>query len=372
MGLLNFLKSFSYLNSHTFSINKLKNRFAIMKEYSNGVEEVSSFPNMIHIEPTNHCNLKCIMCPQPNEMKRVKGLMKIDLFKSIIDELKSTPAEFVYLHQFGESLLHKSIYEMIDYAEEAGIKVGLSTNASLLNLKNSEKILNTKLSFMILSLDGGTQELYDKYRPGDSWENVKKNVFTFLDLREKKSGHKPFVVCQTISMKGNENSLANLEKLFSNYNVIFSNKPFNEWGGKLEEINSLSTNESATDSSGRERCEKPYKLFAIEWDGTVVPCTRFYDNQYTYGKFPEQSIRQIWNSEKAKKFRKMHNEGREKIDFCSTCSLDGPSPIERIGMRILDISFIEKFIASIPSVRERRLTSFLEKIRGYRNKKFKA
>ena len=68
----------------------------------------------------------------------------------------------------------------------------------------------------------------------------------------------------------------------------------------------------------------------------------------------------------------MHNEGREKIDYCSTCSLDGPSPIERIGMRILDISFIEKFIASIPSVRERRLTSFLEKIRGYRNKKFKA
>ena len=372
MIIKNLYRAFSYLNSHTFSPKKVLNRFKIISEYSKGIQKVESFPNMIHIEPTNHCNLKCIMCPQPTEMKRVKGLMKIDLFRSIIDELKSTPAEFVYLHQFGESLLHKQIYEMIDYAEEAGIKVGLSTNASLLNSKNSQKLLNTKLSFMILSLDGGTQELYNKYRPGDSWQNVKNNVFTFLDLRKNKKGHKPHVICQTISMKGNENSLENLEKLFSKYDVIFNNKPFNEWGGKVDDINNLSTNDSATDSIGRERCEKPYKLFTIEWDGTVVPCTRFFDNQYSYGKYPEQSLREIWNSEKAQKFRLMHTEGREKIDFCSTCSLDGPSPVERIGMRILDITFIEKFIAAIPAVRERRLTSFIEKIRGYRSKKFKA
>ena len=70
-------------------------------------DELASFPNMIHIEPTNHCNLGCIMCPQPREMQRVKGMMSLDLYKSMIDELKDTPAEFVYLHQFGESLLHK-------------------------------------------------------------------------------------------------------------------------------------------------------------------------------------------------------------------------------------------------------------------------
>jgi MoaA/NifB/PqqE/SkfB family radical SAM enzyme len=142
------------------------NRFKVINEYSKKKDELVSFPNMIHIEPTNHCNLGCIMCPQPREMQRVKGMMNFDLYKSIIDELKDTPAEFVYLHQFGESLLHKKITDMVDYASENGLQVGMSTNGTLLNEKISERILNSKLDFLTLSLDGATEESYDKIRPG--------------------------------------------------------------------------------------------------------------------------------------------------------------------------------------------------------------
>ena len=208
----NFFRSLSYINRHTISLSKLKNRFKIMKEYSNGDLKVSSFPNMIHIEPTNHCNLQCVMCPQPRDMTRVKGTMELKMFKDIINELRNTPAEFVYLHQFGESLLVNDVYEMIDYAEDANIRAGMSTNAVALNEKNSKRLLNSKLSFLTLSLDGGKQEIYDKFRPGDSWERVEKNVFKFLDLRKKMTNEKsPFVVVQTISMKGNENSIQNLK-----------------------------------------------------------------------------------------------------------------------------------------------------------------
>ena len=147
--MLNFIK---YLNRNTFSLDKVFNRFKVINEYSKKKDELVSFPNMIHIEPTNHCNLGCIMCPQPREMQRVKGMMNFDLYKSIIDELKDTPAEFVYLHQFGESLLHKKITDMVDYASENGLQVGMSTNGTLLNEKISERILNSKLDFLTLSL----------------------------------------------------------------------------------------------------------------------------------------------------------------------------------------------------------------------------
>ncbi len=143
--MLNFIK---YLNRNTFSLDKVFNRFKVINEYSKKKDELVSFPNMIHIEPTNHCNLGCIMCPQPREMQRVKGMMNFDLYKSIIDELKDTPAEFVYLHQFGESLLHKKITDMVDYASENGLQVGMSTNGTLLNEKISERILNSKLDFL--------------------------------------------------------------------------------------------------------------------------------------------------------------------------------------------------------------------------------
>ena len=74
--MLNFIK---YLNRNTFSLNKVFNRFKVINEYSKKKDELASFPNMIHIEPTNHCNLGCIMCPQPREMQRVKGMMNLDL-----------------------------------------------------------------------------------------------------------------------------------------------------------------------------------------------------------------------------------------------------------------------------------------------------
>ena len=62
-----------------------------------GVEKLSSFypissfqeiPEEIIIEPTNSCNLRCPVCPTHFAMKRNRGFMEYDLFKSIIDEFK--------------------------------------------------------------------------------------------------------------------------------------------------------------------------------------------------------------------------------------------------------------------------------------------
>ena len=132
-----------YLNKNTISLKKVINRFKVISEYANEKDHLASFPNMIHIEPTNHCNLGCVMCPQPTEMQRVKGMMSLELYKSMIDELQNTPAEFIYLHQFGESLLHKKITDMVDYASEKGLQVGMSTNGTLCKTwlaKNSSKL----------------------------------------------------------------------------------------------------------------------------------------------------------------------------------------------------------------------------------------
>ena len=48
-----------------------------------------SIPNEIIIEPTNVCNLKCPVCPTTYGMDRKLGFMEFDLYKSIIDDLKS-------------------------------------------------------------------------------------------------------------------------------------------------------------------------------------------------------------------------------------------------------------------------------------------
>ena len=43
------------------------------------------------------------------------------------------------------------------------------------------------------------------------------------------------------------------------------------------------------------------------------------------------------NSEKAKNYRKLHVSGRKNVDYCSTCSLDGPNEVERQALKVFDV-----------------------------------
>ena len=56
----------------------------------------------------------------------------------------------------------------------------MSTNGTLLNEKISERILNSKLDFLTLSLDGATEESYDKIRPGVTSHLTREETETSL------------------------------------------------------------------------------------------------------------------------------------------------------------------------------------------------
>src|SRR5579883_2934405 len=76
---------------------------------------VYGHPVRLVIEPTNHCNLSCPLCPAGRDNKgHERGMMKLEDFKAIIDEVGEYLFE-IDLYDFGESLLNPRIYEMIEY-----------------------------------------------------------------------------------------------------------------------------------------------------------------------------------------------------------------------------------------------------------------
>ena len=50
-------------------------------------------------------------------------------------------------------------------------------------------------------------------------------------------------------------------------------------------------------------CEKPYKFFEIGTDGYCYFCSRLWNDSYCIGNILEQSFQDVWNGEKALKFR---------------------------------------------------------------------
>lgn len=72
--------------------------------------------------------MACSFCP-PTE--RAKGLIKVDQFANILDEIRGY-TKYIYLHVKGEPLLHPRIGQLLDIAHEKGFKVNITTNGTLI------------------------------------------------------------------------------------------------------------------------------------------------------------------------------------------------------------------------------------------------
>ena len=95
----------------------------------------STYPDIAAIEITNFCNQRCIICPHSN-MTRKKEHMRFEVFKKIIDEIRSYPQNITWLHVFGEPLLHPKVFDFVNYAKKSGLTIGFSTNCMLLDKEN--------------------------------------------------------------------------------------------------------------------------------------------------------------------------------------------------------------------------------------------
>jgi len=87
---------------------KIKNIFAIISSlvcYKLKITKLPHLPMVLWIEPTNKCNLKCLMCPNSVISQDKLGFMDFKLYQKIINQSKSYISS-VILCISGESLLH--------------------------------------------------------------------------------------------------------------------------------------------------------------------------------------------------------------------------------------------------------------------------
>lgn len=59
---------------------------------------------------------------------------------------------------------------------------------------------------------------------------------------------------------------------------------------------------------------------SINWDGTVTAFCGDYDNKMLIGDLKENSLKEIWNSEKADCYRKLLSQKKyDEIELCRYC-----------------------------------------------------
>jgi radical SAM protein with 4Fe4S-binding SPASM domain len=299
-------------------IKKLKIKLnSFLKEISYNNRKIKAYgqPLVFAIEITNRCNLKCIMCPRTTMMKRKIGDMNFNLFKKIVNETgKYTP--FIWLHDFGEPLLHPKIMEMIKYAKSRGIRVGISVNAKILNEEMSKRLIQTGLDHIIFSFDGFSKKTYEKYRAGANFEVVKQNILNFLKIKKELKSKLPYVQIKMINMKDTNKEIEDFKKEWTGKANEVLITQFIDWAGQIE-------NKENLDGAILERQKYPCKWFwigfVVLWDGRVVPCCKDCDGKLVFGNLNNQTLKEIWNSPKFIGLRKQQIKGNFNNQLCNNC-----------------------------------------------------
>ena len=291
-------------------MNQLLDRIKTVYGYYSNNHVLGAYPRLIGMELTNHCNLECVMCPQPRQTRDL-GLMKEEFFKKVINEVRGK-SEFVYLYGMGESLLHPKFFEMADYTVGAGLSTALSTNLSFLDEDRSYKLLKSGIDFITLALDGSTKETYESIRVGGEFEKNLKQAKRFLRMKNQ-LGVKCSVDVQFIEMDQNKLQTNLVSELFTEEEKsainIFRVKPVFDSPSIVKDI-----------IQHKRPCYFLWSTMDITWDGKADMCCMDYDAKVVLGDLNEESVYDVWNGEGMTELRDRHKKlDYKSMPICDKC-----------------------------------------------------
>jgi radical SAM protein with 4Fe4S-binding SPASM domain len=327
-----------------FDLRKRINRFKIKLSYNLRLSKALGMPSSIVLEPTNHCNLKCPLCPTGRGDTSVAyGLFKLDKYKEVVDVFGKW-VQTVRLFAWGEPLLNKSFIKMIRYASQNPYKIRTFTNVNL-NAITDEQIkglLTSNLDIVHASIDGVTQDVYEKYRVGGNLEAVFNNLKKLIAAKKLyKSNTK--IKWAFIVNKHNEHQVEEAKKMARDLGIPINFDSLRidlkedclapvdelldtlgEWLPDNPKYNNYSM-DTKTRKRSLEFCKMPWRETMINWNGDVFPCTCVHtEEKDRMGNIFEQDFKEIWNGEKYIAARKeLLGQPNNLKTICHTCKKNG-------------------------------------------------
>ncbi|MGB8472923.1 MAG: radical SAM/SPASM domain-containing protein [Candidatus Acidiferrum sp.] len=312
---------------------------------------VESYPYLLIIDACNFCNLKCPLCPTGlNDLGRQQSMLSFDHFQRYFDPLAPWLFE-AYLHNWGESLLNKQVYKMIDYAQKSNVGTNLSSNFVKVSSQDIDNILDSGLEYLVISLDGTNQETYGKYRIGGNYDQVIENMSELIRRRNLRKKRTPIVEWQFIVMKQNEHQVGEAEILAKKLGVDllrfvpvgmpyeFTNRKevADKWyPATVEGRNSSDHEEQQFGQAGKPGpCFYLYRSMVVNSDGGVSPCCVVYRKNRDFADLnqSEVDIRKLWNNEKYLSGRALFSSRtleHKKTTVCDGCDIFERHPKKRI------------------------------------------
>jgi radical SAM protein with 4Fe4S-binding SPASM domain len=286
-------------------------------------------PITLFVDPASACNFSCPFCPTGHqklidETGRFQGVMKLDLFKKIIDDLKEfpQPVEVLRLYKDGEPFLNKNLAKMIAYAKQSGaVKyIDTTTNGSLMTPARLEPVLEAGLDKINISVDGMDAGQYLEFTKYEfDFDEFVKSV-KWLDQNKG--------ACEvSIKIPGDiltENQKEEFLEVFGDYcDRIFIENFAPCWPEfDVETHTGVKIQQGIYQQSITQTDTCPYIFYSlsINADGLASSCFLDWGRKLLVGDARRQSVNSIWHSEEMNDLRLQHLKGkRNENPVCKSC-----------------------------------------------------
>jgi MoaA/NifB/PqqE/SkfB family radical SAM enzyme len=269
-------------------------------------------PYLLIVDPCNYCNLRCPLCPTGiGTLGRRQAMLSLDHFKEYFEPHADHLFE-VSMHNWGESLLNKQVFDMIAHAQSRNVGTNLSTNFSDTSSSDLDRLLDSGLEYLIVSLDGTSAASYAKYRVRGKFDRVVENMHELIRRRTARRMKTPRIEWQFIVMQHNESEVGEAEAMARRigvdllrfipvgmpYDTVDREAVKREWYPLTLQGRAYSAEveQQYGQANKPSPCFYLYRTMVIHPDGGVAPCCVVYKESSDFARLPGDA-NAIWNND---------------------------------------------------------------------------
>ena len=315
-------------------LNFLINRYCAKFKYN--TYKKYQIPNAIRLETCTLCQLKCSSCymRKYDHSAVGDGWLKFSDFKNFVDE--NPKIRKISVSNNGEIFLNPQLADIIKYSYEHNIKLDAYTGVNLNTLSDevAEALVKYQFEYMVLSIDGASQETYSKYRVNGNFDKVIENIKKINFYKAKYNSEFPRMKWKFILFDHNEHEILKAKQMAKDLNVdiVFSlpwgDKTFTpknpEFVKKETGIKFASVGESQ-EKTGKKRalnlCARVFSAPQINYDGKLLGCCILFKEHYGVNIFQEGFERGLNSAEFQYTVRMLRGEMPPCEDIpCTYCN----------------------------------------------------
>lgn len=291
-------------------------------------------PREIGIELNNTCNLQCPLCETGRREGPPPARVNLAEFQTLLSKIPKP--QKMRFYTWGEPFLNADTLKIIRYASERGITTIIHSHFSL---KRDgaffEELALSGLDHLYLSIDGATQEVYEKFRKGGRLDLVLNNIRELVNAKKRLNRATPRIVYKMLVSKKNEHEVDRAEKLASDLGVEFLTNSLHLEG--KDELQTAKNEEEWAPSQAKNQwksehttCPHLFGRATISPDGKVFPCPHVSQkDEAPWGDLKAEDFDSIWNGDKYRTARRLFVPHKEKGENepklpCHNCKIYPP------------------------------------------------